>query len=646
MTKLFISYARGDMAKVSAVTHELEELGFAVWMDVTRIRGGKNWSAEIVKAITDCDYFLLFISSASIESDSIRRELNLAHKNKKNIIPLMLEKASIPMEWEFQTIGIQWIECSEANWISHLLLALRDNETDLQIASRRQLKAELKVGEKWVQLVVNGAIENFDDTRKEDVKTILAALLKVNKDDIRILRVSASSITLDIAMPEKALTRLFDLAHNNDLSIKRQQISSITFDLDDVVDKDFKLDDSLKTINQSQRTLTINLTTTHFSKSHYHDPLSSLQERLAGLSKRTFIPIACIGGVYLDIVIHNIKLQKNKKHYLDFSREIPIRLETHPGGSIYYVTRYLSELGRKPLLVSHVGDGSKNGFADTFFKKMIKDGLEEIAQNVTRQRDAATAVTIHFVHPDPKQASAMYTDRDVLKNFGWQQAKEILQDRGKTNKQTYDNGVIYIAGFFKTDLYRYLDENLTELQRNGAIIFLDHGRLEPDEGTEGRDQIRSLAESLRLVDVYFTTKEELSQFIREIARDMPERFAKPIRVNDPLPKLVDQVTQDAQISFPPIILIKDRTGEPSVHRLGVRNINGNYDWKDIIVPRSHPISEYSVGSSNAFNAGFIDAFLELGNEINIQTITKSAEKAQLRMINIESGKRIDDESSL
>ncbi len=67
MTKLFISYARNDMVKIHPVTRELEELGFVVWMDVTRIKGGKNWGAEIVKAITECDYFLLFISSTSIE---------------------------------------------------------------------------------------------------------------------------------------------------------------------------------------------------------------------------------------------------------------------------------------------------------------------------------------------------------------------------------------------------------------------------------------------------------------------------------------------------------------------------------------------------------------------------------------------------
>jgi hypothetical protein len=298
-------------------------------------------------------------------------------------------------------------------------------------------------------------------------------------------------------------------------------------------------------------------------------------------------------------------------------------------------------------MVSHVGDGSVNGFADIFFRKMIQEGLEAVAQNITRQRGAATAITIHFVHPDTKQASAMYTDRDVLKSFGWQQATEIMQNRGKENKQPYENGVIYIAGFFKTSLYRRLDENLSELQRNGAMIFLDHGRLEPDEGTEGRDQIRSLTESLRLVDVYFSTKEELFQFIRAIAEDMPERVADAIRADDPVSKLVNQVTQDAHVLFPPIMLIKDRTVKPNTHVVGVRSTNGTYDWENIPVSReSHPISKYSVGSSNAFNAGFIDAFLGLGHDINFDTIVKCAEKAQLRMINVESGKPIDDESSL
>jgi nucleoside phosphorylase/sugar/nucleoside kinase (ribokinase family) len=373
------------------------------------------------------------------------------------------------------------------------------------------------------------------------------------------------------------------------------------------------------------------------------DPLFSIKERLIELSKREQIPIACIGGVYLDFLIKGIELNENDRHYLDFTREIPIRLETQPGGSIYYVARYLSELGRNPLIVSSIGDGRRNGFADKFFEGAKQDKLGSITETITK-RDAATAVTIHFVHPDAKQGnSAMYTDRDVLKSFGWLEALDILRNRGGENKQIYDNGAIYIAGFFKTNLYRQLHKNLKELRQNGAIIFLDHGRLESNPDREAKDQIRSLANSLQLIDVYLSTEDELYQFIREVARDMPERIPRSLRLTDPLTSLIDQIAQEANIEFPSIMLIKDRSGKPRTHRLGIRKSSGKYNWK-LIKPRSPtlpPNSEYSVGSSNAFNASFIDAFLRTNGEINIDVIAGCAQEARNRLVNVEAGRRID-----
>ena len=237
----------------------------------------------------------------------------------------------------------------------------------------------------------------------------------------------------------------------------------------------------------------------------------------------------------------------------------------------------------------------------------------------------------------------MYTARDVLKDFGWRQALEILKECEKEDNQIYDSGAIYIAGFFKTALYRHLHRNLTALHQNGAVLFLDHGRLEPDQSMEGDAQIRSLADALPLVDVYFSTKEEFSQFLGEIARSLPEHVARSINPQDSFRRQVDQLVQEGRV-FPPIMLIKDRTGIPRVHQVAIRSKDGRYEWNDINAPARapFPIREYIVGSSNAFNAGFIDAFLGLGSEINFETISLCAEVAKVRMVNVESGKPIDD----
>jgi hypothetical protein len=320
---------------------------------------------------------------------------------------------------------------------------------------------------------------------------------------------------------------------------------------------------------------------------------------------------------------------------------VPIELDISPGGSVYHVAHYLTELGHAPLIASYIGDGSINGFANTFFELAGREKFEVTARNVKRNPGAATAVTIHFVHPE-YAGSAMYTARDVLKDFGWRQALEILKICGKDNNQIYDSGAIYIAGFFKTALYRHLYKNLNELHKNGAVIFLDHGRLEPDTSMEGNARTHSLADALQLVDVYFSTKEEFSQFLGEIARSLPERIARSINADDPVQKQVHQLVQEGR-AFPPIMVIKDRTGKPRVHQVAVRSKDGHYEWKNINAPAraTFPVREYIVGSSNAFNAGFIDAFLRLKGDINLETIGRCAEKAKDRMVNVESGRPID-----
>ena len=261
MTTLFMSYAHGDRKEVQRLAREFHDLGFDIWIDTRGLVGGTLWESEIVKAIKNCDFFLLFISSNSIRSDSVRRELDIAYKNKKNIIPLRLEKVSIPPEWEFQTIGIQWIECSEGGWKSRLLVALGDRGIRGENNSWAIAKPSSEK-EKWVQIIFNLEPDDFNDVRKEEIRAVLAALLRVDKDDIRILSVHEGSIVLEVVMPEKAMNRLFDLAQKRDYRLIEQGILSIFFDLDDLTSQihDYLNEDNLSVhIDSRQRNIEIKL---------------------------------------------------------------------------------------------------------------------------------------------------------------------------------------------------------------------------------------------------------------------------------------------------------------------------------------------------------------------------------------------------
>ncbi len=124
MTKLFISYAHLDSDIVLDISGQLQVAGYEVWIDKFGIQGGDLWVSAIVTGISDCDIFLLFISSKSILSDYIRRELDIAFSEKRKIIPIKIEQADIPQGWRYQLAGLQYIDYQRPDWISKLLMAL------------------------------------------------------------------------------------------------------------------------------------------------------------------------------------------------------------------------------------------------------------------------------------------------------------------------------------------------------------------------------------------------------------------------------------------------------------------------------------------------------------------------------------------
>ncbi len=143
MTRLFISYAHDDKEVVRPLATELQNLHYEVWIDIQGLKGGALWGSEIVKAIKKSDFFLLFVSSNSIKSDSVRREVDLAYKHKKvkEIIPLRLEKVAIPAEWDYQTAGIQWIEWGDSDWKKRLLDVLGEPNDYRQLDGKSKLKS-------------------------------------------------------------------------------------------------------------------------------------------------------------------------------------------------------------------------------------------------------------------------------------------------------------------------------------------------------------------------------------------------------------------------------------------------------------------------------------------------------------------------
>jgi TolB-like protein len=107
VAELFISYSKSNRPQALALAEELRERGFSVWIDQGGIRGAKEWSAEIVEAIDACSTLLLLISSASIISRNVAKEVHLASEKGRNILPVMIEKVTLPSNFEYSLAGIQ-----------------------------------------------------------------------------------------------------------------------------------------------------------------------------------------------------------------------------------------------------------------------------------------------------------------------------------------------------------------------------------------------------------------------------------------------------------------------------------------------------------------------------------------------------------
>ncbi len=113
MAKVFISYSRRDIRTADLVVERLEASGHDVWIDREGIDGGAHWRESIVAAIKGADAFVLMLTAASVQSDNVRRELDIAQDAAARLLPVQFGPADIPDTLSYQLAGIQIIDMSQ-----------------------------------------------------------------------------------------------------------------------------------------------------------------------------------------------------------------------------------------------------------------------------------------------------------------------------------------------------------------------------------------------------------------------------------------------------------------------------------------------------------------------------------------------------
>ena len=111
--EIFVSYSHENSATVFPIVDSVESEGVSVWIDRDEMRAGQNWAGQIVRAIKASGRFCLMCSAQSYDSNNVRREVYLANKYEKAMVPILLDGAKMPDDIEFFLVDTQWLDLTK-----------------------------------------------------------------------------------------------------------------------------------------------------------------------------------------------------------------------------------------------------------------------------------------------------------------------------------------------------------------------------------------------------------------------------------------------------------------------------------------------------------------------------------------------------
>jgi len=125
---IFLSYARDDQDAVKPIYEKLRAEGYNPWMDQFDIFPGENWERSIRVAIQNADFFLIFLSTHSVNrrgflQKEIRAALdawNTMLMSDIYLIPVRFSACSIPDELS----AFQWVDIFDDSGWDRLLAAI------------------------------------------------------------------------------------------------------------------------------------------------------------------------------------------------------------------------------------------------------------------------------------------------------------------------------------------------------------------------------------------------------------------------------------------------------------------------------------------------------------------------------------------
>jgi hypothetical protein len=108
--EVFLSHCSADQPFVDRLVAALRRHGLPVWFSVTNIVGAQQWHDEIGAALRRCDWFLVVMSPAAVNSFWVKRELCYALQQRRfvdRITPILFQSCDYEqLSWTLSALQI------------------------------------------------------------------------------------------------------------------------------------------------------------------------------------------------------------------------------------------------------------------------------------------------------------------------------------------------------------------------------------------------------------------------------------------------------------------------------------------------------------------------------------------------------------
>ena len=109
MADIFISHSSKDKEIADKLCEAMEAKGLKCWIAPRDIVPGSEWAVSISEAISDISAMVVIYSENSASSTQVPKELGLADKRGKFIVPYKIDDMELTGAFDYYLAGSHWI---------------------------------------------------------------------------------------------------------------------------------------------------------------------------------------------------------------------------------------------------------------------------------------------------------------------------------------------------------------------------------------------------------------------------------------------------------------------------------------------------------------------------------------------------------